>query len=437
MPTIRVSTDDEEWRETEAFSDIKQPLVITQSIEEGEEEEGFYAITHVKSGKRIHSDIGSLSFIEAQCSLERLLPLVDWSLPGEALNKEGLYRQVRRIIEDCRNNISPATRPQTPVPLTPTLKRATQAYRFTLKIRRALYGKHFRRGEWEVVSFEEPVADAPITQFYEHLLNRSSAIEKAREVAHEVTKIHHPQLPTRVLDESGECLLTVHLRAGEPEEGPCPPPFWLRNPLDVRTVEGVGSGLAIVGGVVLGAFSSLGMEYSSDKTLPRIGRVFSYGLIGLGVGLAAALVATHSSATVNPRSRSTFIIQSPFETVVVSDPVTMQAVAYRLSETASISIREVFSDGTGRWIVAPELTQPEPQLDPFAEYVRRIRYWLVISHDLTETRAARVTNDNLPKIEDWYAENCPEWRVARQLAQLFVGQRFTARKRRSVPPRQI
>jgi len=190
---------------------------------------------------------------------------------------------------------------------------------------------------------------------------------------------------------------------------------------------------------VFGALSSFGLEYSNDKTLAKVSRVVSYGLIGLGVGLAAGLVATHSSAKANPYTptRSTFIIQSPFETVVVSDLIKMQAVAHRLSKTGSISIREVFPDGSGRWIVAPEPPKPELPLDPLAEYVRRIRYWLVISHNLTEARAARVTNDNILKIEDWYAENAPEWRVARQLAQLFVGQRFTARRRRSIPPRQI
>ena len=167
----------------------------------------------------------------------------------------------------------------------------------------------------------------------------------------------------------------------------------------------------------------------------------------------------------NP-SGSIYIITGYTETVTVSDPAAMHAVAQRLEQAGPITVREVFPDGSGRWIVppagcdpitkpaGPPIDQPEPEPEPhfkddapsldsvywyksntespgFMGYEARVWYWLVQSHGFSETAAARRVSENTGAIEERHRRLVPEWELARQLAALeFFGQRIRARGRK-------
>lgn len=174
---------------------------------------------------------------------------------------------------------------------------------------------------------------------------------------------------------------------------------------------------------------------------------------------------------------STYIITSRTETVTVTDPAKMLDVAHRVAQTGSITIREVFPDGSGRWIVppagcdidvvkppGPPIAQPEPEpipkplrpgwqrvktdverytdllytlgpesvrppADPEA-YEARIWYWLVNDHNFSEQLAADHVRRNIDAIEQQFEQGTPEWNVAAQLARVGYGERIRARRRR-------
>jgi len=168
----------------------------------------------------------------------------------------------------------------------------------------------------------------------------------------------------------------------------------------------------------------------------------------------------------NP-SDSIYIITGHTETVTVSDPAAMHAVAQRLEQSGPITVREVFPDGSGRWIVppagcdpitkpaGPPIDQPEPEPDEEDDeeetavlssaywysthteaggsegYEARVWYWLVKDHGFSETSAAKRIRENAAAIEQRQARLVPEWDVARQLASLqFFGQRIHVRRRK-------
>ena len=78
----------------------------------------------------------------------------------------------------------------------------------------------------------------------------------------------------------------------------------------------------------------------------------------------------------NPVETSSYVITSPTEAITVTDIATVPDVAKQLERTGPITIREIFPDGTGRWIVPPVECIATPATYPTAgtippEYIGR------------------------------------------------------------------
>jgi len=141
-------------------------------------------------------------------------------------------------------------------------------------------------------------------------------------------------------------------------------------------------------------------------------------------------------------ARSVYVVRGQSEVVTVSDLASMFLVAQRLSQDGPITIAEVFPDGSGRWIVAPQ-EAPEPEAAPTYEswylerferpdiegYVARLWYWLV-HEGLTERAAMKRINENALAIRQKFETRVPEWTLAKTLAKLEFGQRLRARRKR-------
>jgi len=169
---------------------------------------------------------------------------------------------------------------------------------------------------------------------------------------------------------------------------------------------------------------------------------------------------------------SVFIITGRTETVTVSDAATMLGVSRRLEQHGPITIREVFPDGSGRWIVppagcgvdivkppGPPVAQPEPEpegseprpgwhraqtlveryqetidYDPESYeldgYEARVWYWLVHNANFSKEAAAKQVRLNIDTVEQSWRDDVDAYELAKQLARLGYGQRIRPRRRR-------
>ncbi len=171
---------------------------------------------------------------------------------------------------------------------------------------------------------------------------------------------------------------------------------------------------------------------------------------------------------------STYIITGRTETVTVSDPSKMLEVAHRIAHSGRITIREVFPDGSGRWIVppvgcdvdvvkppGPPVAQPEPEpeapepaprpgwervqttveryqetidYDPesydLEGYEARVWYWLVHNANFSKEAAAKQVRLNIDTIEQSWRDDIDDLLVAKQLERIGYGQRIRPRRRR-------
>jgi len=156
-------------------------------------------------------------------------------------------------------------------------------------------------------------------------------------------------------------------------------------PSDALMISGAGPAHYQDGNFVIYSYPTNDMpghQYQGDIVLPAMLReAFSRISGGRSAALAFAAVAgafvlgsfaywmharrsQFAYASENPVAGSTFIISAPGEAVTVSTTASMLEVAQRLSKDGPITIREVFPDGGGRWIVPPPDCVPEPAAPP-------------------------------------------------------------------------